>query len=307
MGKETLTPIFCVHGGNRFYLPYIIAQVKDSNPNTPFYFLSDRSTAYYRGIEHVCYEDYFSKAREFEKVYKHHYLDGTRYTTELFCFQRWLILDEFVHKMGFERGFIIDSDVMVYANVERLKALYKDFDMSIMYLNEESSHGGSCFFNKASILGKLSDVIFDMYTAEKSTHLLQDLFSKKTIGGVTDMDALHIFKKRYSNLITTGSIPINNLAQDSGILQDDRYEQEGDRSKVFWKNKTPFFKNLSDGAFVEMAIIHLQGHSKNTIQKYLQLRTFRAKSLFVFNWLAFKLLKYPMRWWLKLKKQRHKI
>jgi len=66
-------------------------------------------------VRHFRIDDYFESAARFAEVYKHQ--SDNAYEYELFCFQRWFILRDFMKASGIAGCCYLDSDIMLYANV----------------------------------------------------------------------------------------------------------------------------------------------------------------------------------------------
>ena len=97
-------PIIVLHKGSSDYLKICLAQAKFSNPNSRIILLGDETNetlAKQVGAEHYLICNYFSKALEFEKIYKHYSTNS--YNFELFCFQRWFVVDEFINSEGLDK------------------------------------------------------------------------------------------------------------------------------------------------------------------------------------------------------------
>ena len=87
-------PIIFLHNTNSDYLKYSLGQAKRSNPESAIYLIGNDSNDCYNFVEHHSFSNYFQGAIEFSKIYKHY--NTTSYKYEVFCFQRWYILLEFL-------------------------------------------------------------------------------------------------------------------------------------------------------------------------------------------------------------------
>jgi hypothetical protein len=73
---------------------------------------------------------YCRQAVEFQKIYKHYSPNGFIY--ERFCFLRWFLLRDFMLAHGLKHVLHLDSDVLLYVDVNAEHANWKDFDLSLI-------------------------------------------------------------------------------------------------------------------------------------------------------------------------------
>ena len=66
-------------------------------------------------VEYHDINDYWDSSVEFDKIYLH--LSSNPRDYEMFCFQRWFVIRDFVQKQGFEYFLCVDSDVLLYCDV----------------------------------------------------------------------------------------------------------------------------------------------------------------------------------------------
>ena len=113
-------PIIVLHQGNHDYLRICLEQAKFTNPNSRIILLGDKKAQSVAPdyVEFYDTKDYFNTAKEFSKVYKHH--STNYYEFELFCIQRWFIVNEFIQKNNIEYFLHLDSDVLLYADFEKV-------------------------------------------------------------------------------------------------------------------------------------------------------------------------------------------
>ncbi len=284
-------PIVAVFRGDRHYLAHCIAQAKASNPCSEFILIGDSSTKHYAGIKHYAYEDYFESSKKFEKIFK--YMPKDRpFETELFCFQRWLILNEFLIKEKIDSCFNIDADVMIYYNLEVLKQFYSQYDITLTgYGHKFSGHGGSSFVNNVQILNKLSDIIFEMIE-DKS------LFQKlEASNNVNEMVALNILAERIGNKAGQTEFPIQNLAMQTSITSLTWYVRKGELDKIIWKKGIPYGQEIEPPhRLIQFTVLHFHGSTKKYMWRYLRLKNCKNWLIWMRNVLSYKMLKYPKRY-----------
>ncbi len=112
-------PIIYIHKGYCPYLRLSLLQARKSNPRARVILLGDEGNEKLEretGIEFYPFKNYFTLAEKFEKIYKHHSSNG--YSYEVFCFQRWFILEAFIAIEKLNGYFLYnDSDTFLFCDV----------------------------------------------------------------------------------------------------------------------------------------------------------------------------------------------
>src|SRR5437868_4073869 len=109
-------PVIFIHKGDHFYLNHSLNQVKITNPGNPIYLITDSITGRYDFVNYADIKKYNKGAAEFAGMYKH--MSTNNYENELFCFQRWFILKEFCYDKKIDNFLYLDSDVLIYCNID---------------------------------------------------------------------------------------------------------------------------------------------------------------------------------------------
>lgn len=255
-------PIIIVHRGNSFYLEPVLRQIRLFNPESRICLISDSSTNKYDFIEHHDINQYMTGANEFSKIYVHMSINPFDY--ELFCFQRWFIIRDFIrlHRMSY--FLCLDSDVLLYCNVDEIFSKYISFDFTVC------KEMGPCFssFNNFSI-EKLCDYMSYLYTDNQAFKRLEHFYENLVDGGVCDMTALAWYQKDISENVLDLIYPIENTCFDGNISDSMGFEMEKGKKKIYWNGDLPYGKYLKDGSFVQFYGLHLQGGAKHSMYKYL--------------------------------------
>lgn len=155
-------PIIVLHKGSSDYLKICLAQAKFSNPNSRIILLGDETNetlAKQVGAEHYLICNYFSKAQEFAKIYKHY--STNPYDYELFCFQRWFVVDEFINSEGLDKFLHIDSDVLLYADFSKELEFIDFINNYDLTYSHASAH--TSFFNNSHALGEFCSFISEVF------------------------------------------------------------------------------------------------------------------------------------------------
>lgn len=255
-------PIIIVHKGNSFYLEPVLRQIRLFNPQNRICLISDSSTDIYDFIEHYNIDQYMEGANEFAEIYVHMSINPFNY--ELFCFQRWFVIRDFIRSQRMEYFLCLDSDVLLYCNVDEIFSKYHSYDFTIC------KEMGPCFssFNNFSI-EKLCNYMNYLYTDSQAFERLEDFYKNVVDGGVCDMTALAWYQKEISDNVIDIVYPVNNACFDGNISDPMGFETKKGKKKIYWRDNLPYGKNLEDGSFVQFYGLHLQGGAKHSMHKYI--------------------------------------
>lgn len=136
-------PIVFIHKGYSDYMEYSLRQAKYSNPDSELILLGDEANDRFDFITHVNMKNYSSSANDFAKFYKHYSTNPYHY--ELFCIQRWFILNEYMNEKNIDKCFVCDTDVMIYSNID--KALEPFYNANIALIQHRGGDSlGISFF-----------------------------------------------------------------------------------------------------------------------------------------------------------------
>ncbi len=273
-------PIIVIHNGNQEYLNICLKQAKFSNPSSRIILLGDSKAEkiakkndfveFYR----VC--DYFNDASEFAKYYKH--FSVNLYKFELFCIQRWFVINEFIRKNNIDNFIHLDSDVLLYTDFEKenAKNALNEFDMTITSIS-----GHTSFFNNQAALQKFCDFVLDLY---KNNNEFFEQFAKNPndtnihynnlscIKPLSDMPLLYFFAN--SGLVKSCDLSatrLNNCIIDDNLSFTNGYVAlKAIKQVVFDSNAFPYFitDNGSALSLVRACSIHCQGAAKILMPDY---------------------------------------
>jgi len=269
---ENLFPIIFIHKGDQKYLRYSLEQAKRSNPKSQIILIGDRSNNKY-DVSHFDIQNFSESANEFTNFYQH--LSTQPYLFELFCIQRWFILNEFVQKLGINRFFYADSDVLIFADILKESNKFINYDLALV---NGMSGGVSFWFNK-DVLNFFCNFIRNIYMKndidnyEEIIKLAEDYKKTKRPGGVSDMAFFYLFKKQ--NLAKIGELTeiIDSSTYDANFSEGQNgqyiFRKRCGVKKIIWRGDYPYGE-LAEGKFIKFNALHLQGSSKNYIQRILK-------------------------------------
>jgi hypothetical protein len=258
-------PIIFIHNGNHSYLKYSLRQAKFFNPDSPIYLIGDTKNDKFNFLSHHYIKDYFTEAREFESIYKH--MSTNAYDTELFCFQRWFILKEFVKRNNIDNFLYLDSDILLYCNVNEYFRNFDNYEISIC--NERGPQ--YTYFSNTNYLFNFCKFISSMFVGEiftRLSHEYEQRIQNKLHGGVCDMTAFFEYRNLNRDKMIDLNHIINNSVFDDNINFSQGYEMEGPRKKIYWKEGIPYGLHLESQTKIKFNGLHFQGVGKDWIDLY---------------------------------------
>lgn len=273
--------LICVHNGNDYYLDYALRQAHLFNRDADIYLLGNESSKDCKYAQHVLNANYFDSANAFEKVYQH--MSSNLYGYELFCFQRWFIIKDFITEKKIDYFLCLDSDTLLYCNVSEVFNQYTDYDFTTC------RRKNPCFtlFHRET-LEKFCSLLTEMYTNDKYLNQLKDSYQNdfilaKRAGGVCDMTGIDYYREYISNNIKELTEIDNGKSFDGNLNADDGYEMESGKKKIYWKDNKPYGKRADTGNLVELQGLHFQGPAKFKMHKYLVDENLKLKTGFFYN------------------------
>ncbi len=124
-----MIPVILIHRGYQRYLTYVI---KQATKNNFVYLIGDTApNIHFDNFEFIDINLYTSGCAEFTKNYVH--LNTTPIDYEIFCYHRWYILRNFMKDKNIDTVFYIDSDVLLFSNVEDEYKKYEQFEMTLLH------------------------------------------------------------------------------------------------------------------------------------------------------------------------------
>lgn len=274
-------PIIFVHKGNPFFLHSVLKQAKRTNPNSEIILLGDNTNCKYKFVKHYFIDDYFTSAEAFSKVYQHY--SPNPYDYELFCFQRWFVIKDFVDRTwgGNAQFLYCDTDTLLYDDISFDINRFQSYDMTIC------KTGTPCFtYFNFGIIAKFTDFIYQRFSSPEGRSMINEyvaeLKNKKRSYGISDMTAFSAYKNEHLNKVLEIDVPENGTSYCHNIGDKvDGYKMSGKLIDIHVKNGQPYGYFLKDNAWIRFKGVHFQGAAKMVMYKYLS-----------FPWNLFFRLKY---------------
>ena len=259
-----------IHYGDSHYLAHTIAQARHVQGDAPIILLGDSHNRYYEGIQHYSISDYFGDAKKLAACFRSQGLNPYQYDWQLFCFQRWLCLLEFLKAQHIETCLTFDSDVLLYEPAQLISETHQDVEMTLAQEHHDSlcANGATALVNSLHILEDLKVLIFEMF--DEASDLAERV--KRIPGALTDMTALGLLLERFPARIQNTYYPIKGKLIDHNVLASDAFAMENGQKRLEWYNDKPhgiLTDNPQGNQLIQFHAIHFHGHSKRHLKDHL--------------------------------------
>jgi hypothetical protein len=258
-------PIIFIHNGDQDYFKTVFKQA--CKQNAYVFVLGTREKT---PMAHFDTEPYFELAGEFAKHYEH--LSTNGHEVELMCFQRWFILQDFMVKHDMDRCFHLDSDTMLYANVDEEYPKYEQFDFTLSH----RCCGNGCFFTLKG-LSEFCNFLLNFYK-NKNTYEYERVTAHYHIrqkhgldGGVCDMTLLEFYSYKHCGKIGEMMHILDGAVYDHNINETDQYFNMSPNGikDIFFVDGKPFCGQKILGRDIQFKTLHFQGSAKRFIPEFL--------------------------------------
>jgi hypothetical protein len=264
MAAASPLPLVFIHHRNSPYLAHTLAQARAWSPASPLYLIGDDSNAgVYPFVNHVNMSRYAASADAFRKIYRHFSPNGEAY--ELFCFLRWFYLRDFLRESGLERIVHVDSDVLLYVDVNREQANWYGYDLTLV----RGYCAGNMFVNRRRAIEDLCDLTWDLYAASGAQERLEAIYAQrqKTGEGISDMVPLKmLYDARRDRVAEMTGLRSDGSWWDANIHLSEGFEMEDGRKRTVFRNGLPCCRQIENGHEVRFKCLHFQGGAKRHIE-----------------------------------------
>lgn len=240
-----------VHCSDSWYLPYCLLQASRFIPRDRLVLITDiKHRRYDRWCRVEDIKTHWSEAEALGKNFVNFSPSSAAF--ELLCIQRWFVMKSFVEKTGVSRIVHLDSDVMVFEDLDRLLDAYDDCD-----LVKNGFQGPHCLaINHPVVLTEFCRFISSHYSDEATKEKMRADFarwkSEGINGGISDMHFLHTFKAAFEARFKFG----DNGRSADGVVIHDNYP-----ARLVIRDNVPY-EIGADGRESRLALIHCQGINK---------------------------------------------
>jgi hypothetical protein len=214
----------------------------------------------FRGCKNEDLYNYSNNRKEFRDLYRH--ISPNKPEYESFCFERWIILRNYVKEHNLRNVIYVDSDALIYDGIEIISEISSGKILDTPYLN---------FFLDIGCLDLLVGEIFRTY---RSDEVINSFISKGVRGDVyyTDMLLFPQLTKVYPDSAKEWSKQMELLGFDRNInlrgeFQSHFAEVRGIK-KIYNKRPNPIGIKV-DGEEIAFRFLHFQGRAKSLMRCYL--------------------------------------
>ena len=288
-------PIIFIHSRNNDYLPLSLWKAKQTNPGGDIILLGDGQNAHFSFlVRHVHSSKYRKRADAFAKKFVNFSTNPSDF--ERICLERWLILEEFLLAEGIEKCLYIDSDVLLFDEIESDAKRFSSFGMTVAGIS-----GHTNFISRVSALSDFCRWIEAAYQGPQSIDLLREKYAlfrqSHAAGGISDMTFFTEFREVNPGEVLDIGQPLDNKLFDITITYTNGLKSEGGIKKISWKHGKPFVESESN-SMIEMRSLHFQGESKKWMKQMARIESQTFRMVFTLNKLYILLQKI----WNKLRR-----
>jgi len=267
--KYDMIPVIFIHKG---YQDYLGSTLKQANKNNNVILIGDTNPP----IDSPTFKfesigDNFNECDEFKNHYQH--LNTTPIGYEIFCYQRWFILKNFMESNNLDVVFYVDSDVMLFVDVDKEWEKFNQYDMTLLHRTAAIAS-----FITLEGIRNLCKLIMDTYK-NKDSYNFKKIASHFHIrkecglgGGVCDMTLLDFF--HYCSDCGGGPGKIGEMMQ---IIDDSTYDHNinvPDQGFAFnnghkdynIRDGVPYVFNHRLNKEIKFNSLHFQGGAKQLIK-----------------------------------------
>jgi hypothetical protein len=257
-------PLVFIHHRNSPYLAHTLAQARDWSPASPIYLIGDDSNAgVYPFVTHVNMSRYAATAEDFKQIYRHFSPNGEPY--ELFCFLRWFYLRDFLREAGLERIVHVDSDVLLYVDVNRERANWDGYDLTLV----RGYCAGNMFVNRRRAIDVLCDVTWNLYAAPGAEERLAAIYAQRqqTGEGISDMVPLKmLYDANRERIGEMTGLRADGSWWDANIHLSEGFEMLDGRKRLTFRGGRAYCHHIETGDEVRFNCLHFQGGAKRHIE-----------------------------------------
>jgi len=158
-----MSVIVYIHKGDSFYLNDILKITRKSNPSEKIVFLGDDENKKYAKIYNLDFH-YISDYPVVNFNYKHYSLNTIPY--EKFCYERWIILNQFLKTTDYEKVIYSDSDNAFFMDVNELFTHEESKKYNVLYLGNTKIVSPNVFVADKKSYDVISNGIFDFFNQD---------------------------------------------------------------------------------------------------------------------------------------------
>ncbi len=266
-------PLIFIHAGEQDWLQRSLIQARNSNPNSRVILLSSLGQTSPEGVEFFFLGDYFEQAATLKQGYEHFSSYDPAY--ELFCFQRWFVLRDFMRAQRMTRAIYLDSDVLTFGDLTAEGAPFEECDMTL----SKGHCGHNAYINTPEVLNGFCDYCAACLTQEKAAQIrgvmgdvtLQSLGLRNSLFPHNDMRMLQLFREDKDFLIGDTALVRSGVTfdHDIGVTQGG-FAMDGETKKLSWRDGLPYAWHTRLAKDVRFVTLHFKGPAKPILDQIFE-------------------------------------
>lgn len=213
--------------------------------------LSDDPAISVKGAEYRSMYDYSAGAARFASIYKHTSPNNEDY--ELFCFQRWFMIEELMVEIG-GAVWAIDSDVLVYPGLHYLKHFAAGEMWNLPHTN---------YFKDVEHLRKFNSFCTSIYQDDADLERVSLAYSPTP--HVSDMVMFYEYSNRFPRVAQNINFLSHYIGLDNGVRSTNGFQRANNHKIVSMRDGIPYCSRDAGGD-VRFFTLHFQGISKPLMQ-----------------------------------------
>lgn len=273
-----MIPIVFIHSFNHSYLPISLWKARETNPHSEVFLLGDHWNAHFGAWVHHLHQQSFShRAAELARRFVNFSTNPAAF--ELICLQRWFMLLEFMEKMNLDACLYLDSDVLLFSDVEADAQRFSSYGMTVAGIS-----GHTNFIQKRDTLANFCDWISNAYISDQKIReadlKYKEFLKYHNAGGISDMTYFTEFREAFPETILDIGQPMEGKMYDITVTYTQGLREENGIKKLEWCDGIPIVQNPA-GEKIQMQSLHFQGDSKKYMKQMAQISD-SAFSLFYY-------------------------
>lgn len=255
--------IVYIHKGDSFYLNDVFQITRKSNPTQKIVLLGDNENKKYAELYNLEFHD-INDYPVTNFNYKHYSVNKIPY--EKFCYERWIVLNQFLKTTEYEKVIYSDSDNAFFMEVNELFNREESKKYNVLYLGNVEVVSPNVFIADKIIYDIISNGIYDFFNQDNE--VIEKLIETKKwyFTRPNKIQAVHfsdMFILKYildSSLhVTKANIENTNIYDKPLIHYTDFYlngNYNNIKMDIIMKDKIPYFNDI------KIFNLHFAGNSK---------------------------------------------
>lgn len=274
------TAIIFLHWGNAqecLHLNLAALQARLWNPHSEVFVLADaaaRATLTVPGIEVVPLEDYHSAAASFRRHYVHFSINQPEYTR--FNIERWFVMRDFVRQRGLQRILHLDSDVLLYDDVDAAGQQFEECDLTLSCpstVRLPNSSGHSSYFNLRALDEFCAFVESTYADPARIASFDNRVAARRTKGGVYNIGDMFLLASfSFTTQLKIGYGQHGQPEFDANFNYDieTRTKLADGHKRIEYRKGQPHGLRPGNEKAIRYATLHFQGQAKEWMPEHLR-------------------------------------